>query len=83
MYIEEDTLVDIEQVSFVNQDMDFSASNLDSCVLSQLGTLGKLMVGEAPSLTQLNAHQAGTLSRRNWLLNSLAPSFTKSNDLTE
>lgn len=61
-YVETDTLVDIEQVEFSDATLDFFASNLSSSVLVQLGTLGQLMTGNAPSLEQLNAYQSDQLS---------------------
>jgi hypothetical protein len=61
-YTELDTLVDIESVRFSNVTLDFSASNLSSDALLELGTLGQLMAGAAPSLEQLNAYQSDQLS---------------------
>ncbi|MBJ7549949.1 DUF4347 domain-containing protein [Marinomonas ostreistagni] len=61
-YTEQDTLVDIEQVSFSDSTVDFFASNLSSSELLQLGTLGQLMTGAAPSLEQLNEYQNDGLS---------------------
>ena len=61
-YLEKDTLVNLEQVSFSNENVDFFASNLSSAELLQLGVLGQLMAGSAPSLDQLNAYQSDKLS---------------------
>lgn len=77
-YTELDTLVDIESVRFSNVTLDFSASNLSSDALLQLGTLGQLMVGAAPSLDQLNAYQSDQLS-----LTGLASAFMQTQTYQE
>jgi Ca2+-binding RTX toxin-like protein len=77
-YTETDTLVDIEQVQFSDDTLDFFASNLSSSALLQLGTLGQLMVGAAPSLDQLNAYQSDQLS-----LTGLASAFMQTQTYQE